>query len=119
MILIWLVLALVLAIAIARVYKSNKLFWVAFTSLSLGIATESLINRTSKEDTIVQVQPMHVVKGTSNCYSFLADVPPTAQSLEPNHASKVKVPEYNDGNNLPDPYIKDTVEPPNSKTKLK
>ena len=104
MILLWLIIGLVLAIAIARINKSHKLFWAAFTSFAVGIAAESIItkvNQEEKRDLTTQVCPTQEVSYTPNYYSFLADVPPTTQSLVPNPASQDTTPVRGEASNLP------------------
>mgnify|MGYP006872997372 CR=1 FL=1 len=120
MIVTWLIIALVLAIIIARLNQSNKLFWIAFTSFAVGIAIESVINKVdqSKED-LTRAYPTQVVVETPNCYSFLADVPTTDQSLVPNPASQDTTPEASEGNfALSDVHKDVATEPPDPKIKL-
>lgn len=97
MIVTWLILGLVLAIAIARINQSNKLFWAAFTSFAVGIAAHSVaatINQVDREEqNSTQVCPTQVVDSSSSYYSFLADVPPTTQSLVPNPVSQDTTPD--------------------------
>ena len=103
MITLWLIAGLVLAIAIARINQSNKLFWAAFTSFAVGIAAESLICQgdQNEEEGLTQVCPTQVVSSSSNAYAFLADVPPTTQSLVPNPASQDTTPVRGEASNLP------------------
>ena len=109
MILLWLIIGLVLAIAIARINKSHKLFWAAFTSFTVGIAAESIITKVDqKDETLTQVCPTQVVSCTSNAYSFLADVPPTTQSLVPNPASQDTTP----GSSEVESYKEALTDPP-------
>lgn len=114
MILLWLVIALVLAIAIARIEKSYKLFLAAFFSFTLGIAAQSVINGVDhEEEDLTQVCPTQVVSGTPNYYSFLADVPPTALSLVPNPVSQDSTPGNGEVSNLPEEsYSEAPVDPP-------
>lgn len=121
MIALWLIAALVLAIAVARFHKSNKLFWVAFTSLAVGIAAESLINRVSRDENVpTQVQPTQVVVDTPNYYSFLADVPPTILSPVPNPVSQVTTPGSSEDSIKLSKAHKETIpEPPEQETVLR
>lgn len=114
MILLWLIIGLVLAIAIARINKSHKLFWAAFTSFAVGIAAESVITKVNQkeEEPLTQVCPTQVVSCTPNAYSFLADVPPTTQSLVPNPASQDTTPGSSEVSNLPMESYKETLTDP-------
>ena len=114
MILLWLIIGLVLAIAIARINKSHKLFWAAFTSFAVGIAAESVITKVNQkeEEPLTQVCPTQVVSCAPNAYSFLADVPPTTQSLVPNPASQDTTPGSSGVNNLPTESYKETLTDP-------
>lgn len=114
MILLWLIIGLVLAIAIARINKSHKLFWAAFTSFAVGIAAESVITKVNQkeEEPLTQVCPTQVVSCTPNAYSFLADVPPTTQSLVPNPASQDTTPGSSEASNLPVESYKETLTDP-------
>lgn len=113
MILLWLIIGLVLAIAIARINKSHKLFWAAFTSFTVGIAAESIITKVDqKDETLTQVCPTQVVSHTSNVYSFLADVPPTTQSLVPNPASQDTTPGSSEVSSLPKESYKEALTDP-------
>lgn len=67
MILLWFVLATLLAFGIARFNKSNKLFWVLFISFIFGIAGGSIAHRffttsNSKQSKnyLTQVCPMQI-----------------------------------------------------------
>ena len=121
MITLWLILGLVLAIAIARINQSNKLFWAAFTSFAVGIAAESLICQgdQNEEESLTQVCPTQVVSSTPNAYSFLADVPPTTQSLVPNPASQDTTPDPSEVEPLHLESHKETLtEPPDYHPKI-
>ena len=112
--LLWLIIGLVLAIAIARINKSHKLFWAAFTSFAVGIAAESIITKVNQteDENLTQVCPTQVVNSTSNAYSFLADVPPTTQSLVPNPASQDTTPDSSEASRFPTECFKDTLTDP-------
>lgn len=121
MILFWLIIGLMLAIGIARINRSNKLFWAAFTSFAVGIAVESIITKVNqKEDEVLtQVCPTQVVSGSSNAYAFLADVPPTTQSLVPNPVSQDTTPVLSEEPNLPTESFKETLtDPPDYHPKI-
>jgi hypothetical protein len=121
MILLWLTIGLVLAIAIARMEKSYKLFWAAFTSFAIGIAAESIITKVNQEeeDLTTQVCPTQAVVSTSNYYSFLADVPPTTQSLVPNPVSRDTTPGKGEVSDLPTESFKETLtDPPDYHPKI-
>ena len=45
MILAWIFVGLFIALAIARIEQSNKLFWILFTSFMVGIAGSSVYNK--------------------------------------------------------------------------
>lgn len=45
MILAWVFVGLLIAIAVARIEQSNKLFWILFTSFMVGIAGSSVYNK--------------------------------------------------------------------------
>ena len=45
MILAWVFVGLLLALAIARINQSNKVFWILFTSFMVGIAGSSIYNK--------------------------------------------------------------------------
>ena len=110
MILLWLIIGLVLAIAIARINKSHKLFWAAFTSFTVGIAAESIITKVDqKDETLTQVCPTQVVDCTPNAYSFL---PPTTQSLVPNPASQDTTPGSSEVSSLPKESYKEALTDP-------
>lgn len=121
MIVTWLIVCLALAIIIARLNQSNKLFWIAFTSFAIGIAVESIVNKVhqDKED-LTQACPTQVIVGTPNYYSFLADVPPIDQSLVPNPAGQDTTPDPSEGNfELSDSHTEIATEPPDeSKSKI-
>lgn len=114
MILLWLVIALMLAIAIARINKSHVLFWAAFTSFAIGIAAESIITKVNQTEdkALTQVCPTQEVSCTPNSYSFLADVPPTTQSLVPNPASQDTTPGSSEAAKLPTESYKETLADP-------
>jgi len=122
MIVLWLIIGIMLAIAFARVNKSHKLFWAAFTSFAIGIAAESVINKVGQkeEDPTTQVCPTQVVDSASNYYSFLADVPPTTQSLVPNPVSQDSTPDKGGASNLPAESFKETLtDPPDYHPKIR
>lgn len=121
MILVWFIVGLVLAIFIARINNSNKLFWAAFTSFTLGIAAASIINTVNQEEEEVptQVCPTQAVVDAPNYYSFLADVPPTTLSLVPNPVSQDSTPDNSGEPNFPKESIKDTLtDPPDYHPKI-
>lgn len=114
MILLWLIIGLVLAIAIARINKSHTLFWAAFTAFAVGIAAESVITKVNQTEdkALTQVCPTQEVSCTPNLYSFLADVPPTTQSLVPNPASQDTTPDSSEASTLPTESFKETLSDP-------
>ena len=115
MIILYVIIGVMLAMAIARVNKSNKLFWAALLSFMIGIAAESIINKVSQkeENNPAQLCPTQVVSSTSNAFAFLADVPPTTQSLVPNLASQDTTPDSNRVVYPPTESFKETLtEPP-------
>lgn len=121
MIVTWLIVGLILAIIIARINKSNKLFWIAFTSFAVGIAAESVIVKVgqSKED-LTQACPTQVVMGTPSYYSFLADVPYTDQSLVPNPASQDTTPDSSEVDfTLGESHKEVSTEPPDQQNLLR
>lgn len=121
MVLTWLIVGLAIAVAIARINQSNKLFWAAFTSLMLGIAVGSLINRVDQdEESLTQVCPTQMVVETPSSYSFLADVPTTTQSLVPNTVSKDSTLIISEVTSLhKEPFKKTLTDPPDCKNTLK
>jgi len=121
MVLTWLIVGLAIAVAIARINQSNKLFWAAFTSLMLGIAVGSLINRVDQdEESLTQVCPTQMVVETPSCYSFLADVPTTTQSFVPNTVSKDSTLIISEVTSLhKEPFKKTLTDPPDCKNTLK
>lgn len=114
MILLWLIIGTLLAICIARIEKSYKLFWAAFTSFAIGIAAESVITKVSQEETdsTTQVCLTQAVDSTSNYSSFLADVPSTTQSLVPNPVSQDTTPEKSGVQSIPTESFKKTLTDP-------
>lgn len=121
MILLWLIIGIVLAIAIARINRSNKLFWAAFTSFALGIAVESIVTKVDhdEDETLTQVYPTQVVDGSSNYYSFLADVPPTCESLVPDPVGQDSTLEASEGGDLFGESHKETLtDPPDYHPKI-
>lgn len=114
MIVLWLIVGLMLAICIARMNKSYKLFWAAITSFAIGIAAESVINKVGQkeEENLTQVCQTQVVVDAPNYYSFLADVPPTTQSLVPNPVSQDTTPEQGEVSSLPKESFKETLTDP-------
>lgn len=48
MILLWVFVGLLIALALARINQSNKLFWILFTSFMVGIASSSVYNKYRK-----------------------------------------------------------------------
>lgn len=48
MILVWVFVGLLIALALARINQSNKLFWILFTSFMVGIASSSVYNQYRK-----------------------------------------------------------------------
>jgi hypothetical protein len=121
MVLTWLIVGLAIAVAIARINQSNKLFWAAFTSLMLGIAVGSLINRVDQdEESLTQVYPTQMVVETPSSYSFLADVPTTTQSFVPNTVSKDSTLIISEVTSLhKEPFKKTLTDPPDCKNTLK
>ena len=121
MVTIWLIVGIVLAICIARINQSNKLFWAAFTSFAVGIAAESLICQgdQTEEEGLTQVCPTQAVSSSSNAYAFLADVPPTTQSLVPNPAGQDTTPDPSEVEPLHLESHKETLtEPPDYHPKI-
>lgn len=114
MILLWLIVALILAIIIARLNESNKLFWVAFMSFAIGIAIESIANKMGQsKDDLTQAYPTQVVDSTLSMNSSLADVPDTTQSLVPNPVSQDSTPDYSENHlTLSKRNVKPKTEPP-------
>ena len=122
MVLTWLTVGLAIAVVIARINQSNKLFWAAFTSLMLGIAVGSLINRVDQdeENLVTQVCPTQTVVETPSYCSFLADVPTTTQSLVPNTVSKDSTLVISEVTSLhKEPFKKTLTDPPDCKNTLK
>lgn len=121
MVLTWLIVGLAIAVAIARINQSNKLFWAAFTSLMLGIAVGSLINRVDQdEESLTQVCPTQMVVETPSSCSFLADVPTTTQSFVPNTVSKDSTLIISEVTSLhKEPFKKTLTDPPDCKNTLK
>lgn len=122
MIAVWLILGLVLAVIIARLNNSNKLFWIAFTSFAFGIAAESMINTADQEEKEIsaQVYPTQVVSGSSNIGSFLADFPDTTQSLVPDLVSQDTTPEKSGDNPILEESFKETLtDPPEYHPRIK
>ena len=117
MILLWVILGVMLAIAIARINKSNKLFWAAFTSFMVGIAAASVINSVNQEDEddLTQVCPTQVVDGSSSMFAFLADVPPTTTSLVPNPAGQDTTPEPREVGRIQKSFKETLTDPPEPK----
>lgn len=74
MILLWFVLGMLLAFAIARYNKSNKLFWQLALSFVLGYALTVMYTRTFSErssDNLTQVCPTQVPVVTSGNTLYL------------------------------------------------
>lgn len=89
MILLWLAIGVVLAIMIARLNESNKLFWATIMAFSIGIAAGSIVNRAVKEDDSVdRSYPTQVTPKTSNPLQILTDDFGGTQCLEPNLVSQ-------------------------------
>lgn len=119
MVLTWLTVGLAIAVVIARINQSNKLFWAAFTSLMLGIAVGSLINRVDQdeENLTTQVCPTQTVVETPSYDSLLADVPSTTQSFVPNTVSKDSTLVPSEESLLhKEPFKKTPTDPPDNKT---
>lgn len=119
MILLWLAIGIALAIILARLYKSQKLFWIAFTSFTIGIAAESILFKMNRsKDDLTQVYPTQVVSDTSSYYnafssnSLLADVSDTTQSLVPNPVSQEITPERAEVNFTLSKYPTEPLEKP-------
>lgn len=119
MILLWFLVGLVLAIIIARLNESNKLFWIAFTSFAFGIAVESIVHKMDQsKDDLAQVCPIQVVVDASNSICSLADEIDTTRCLVPNPVGQDTTPEASEGNFTLSKCFKDTLtEPPEKNLK--
>lgn len=121
MILLWFLTGLALALLIARLNESNKLFWIAFTSFAFGIAVESIVHKMDQsKDDLAQVCPMQAVVDTSNnAVCLLADDVDTTRCLVPNPAGQDTTPGTSEENFTLNKSFKETpTEPPETK-KLK
>lgn len=113
MILIWFIVGIILAIVIARLNYSNKLFWIAFTSFAIGIAGgciyNSMQNPKEDEDT-VKVESTQVSKVTSSTVLLADRIPetPTCHGAKTCESTKPKT----ETPSLPKGNVESTTKPP-------
>lgn len=75
MVLLWVIGGLTTAAAIARMNKSNKLFWILFTSFMVGIAGGSLYNKC--KDTQCETSSSSSCRTLLTCNTMSNDSPVT------------------------------------------
>lgn len=91
--LLWVLLGVVLAWALARINQSNKLFWILFTSFMVGIAGAALMNKVvsaQSENEIIQTCITQSSEVTSDSCPVTGDLLMTPSSLVPNSVGKTQ-----------------------------
>lgn len=132
MILLWFVLGILLALAIARYNRSQKLFWQLALSFVLGYALTVMCTRTFSErssDNLTQVCPTQVSVVTSgNTLCLLTDdcnmtsvkvtaFEPVSQVYTPDECEKIAIPSKVFGRTRDQPLLTIT-QPPECLTKV-
>lgn len=116
--LLWIVVAFALAIGIARWNESNKLFWILFTSLMVGIAGGSLYKKLqSKQSEVHSYEGVSPTQGSNLTlgapYLLASDSDETAMCLEPKLVSQDITPDTYEYNfTLVKGFAKQNLKPP-------
>ena len=118
MILLWCLIAIAIALGIARYNQSNNLFWILFIAFLLGIAGASIYNKVVKsehqsEAQLTQVCPTQDVQNVVDYLSCTKSVAETYEmSLEPSLVSKDSTPEQSELSFVLSKWVAMTQTPP-------
>lgn len=113
MILLWVSIGILLSWAIARINKSNKLFWILFTSFMVGIAGGHLYNRCSSESER-NVPVIHPTSIVWNAGQPVTTVFETTRDVESELASQESPESLDFIAPLSKCFISKHIEPPNT-----